>query len=105
MVARYSTGLKINGTVKDRIAGYTKNHAYKILPDGQSLDQRFFESELTKVPHEVPRLTKESPYTIAIDAVDAEILKHEQHITEIRKKIASLNRARTTLTDLRRAEA
>ena len=105
VVARYSTGLKTNGTVKDRVAGYAKGNAYNILPDGQTMHQLFFESELTKIPHESPRLTKESPYTIAIDAVDAEILKHEQHITEIRKKIASLNRARTTLTDLRRAEA
>ena len=103
--ARYSDGTTVQGTIKSYKDGWSRlsgriGLAYTVQPDTTPYPQLFWEHELTKVSQ-----PEESPYTNAIDAVDAEILKHEQHITEIRKKIASLNRARTTLTDLRRAEA
>lgn len=99
VTARYSSGDTITGKIEKHKPGWS-TPVYTVIPDGGSLPQIFWEHELTKVPQ-----SEESPYTIAIAAVDAEIQKQEKIHTEARKKISELVQARTTLTDLRRAES
>jgi hypothetical protein len=96
--ARYSDGEIIEGEVRDRSMWHS-GPVYSIKPDALAYKQLFREHELTKVPQET-----ESPYTIAIAAVDAEILKHNSVIADARKKVSDLIQTRATLVNLRASQ-